>query len=113
MTIRMVLGFLGTVVGSLVFASSAHAQCTMDTDCKGDRVCEAGSCVTPALPPAPAAPSGAAPAVAAPVAAPPPPPSYSVPPGTVEDTRPKMQRHSAGMMAGGIVMVSFVPVALL
>lgn len=24
-----------------------------------------------------------------------------------------MQRHSAGMMAGGIVMVSFVPVALL
>jgi len=89
----------------------------MDTDCKGDRVCEAGACVTPALPPAPAAPSGAEPAVApAPAPAPaaaPPPPTYSVPLGTVEDTRPKMQRHSTGMMAGGIVMVSFVPIALL
>ena len=87
----------------------------MDTDCKGDRVCEAGACVAPALPPAPAAPSGATPATApapGPAAAPPA-PTYSVPPGTVLDTRPKMQRHSKGMMAGGIVMVSFVPIALL
>ena len=115
MSFRTVLGLLGGVVGSLFYASSAFAQCSMDTDCKGDRVCEAGSCVAPALPPPPAPPSGAAePVAAAPApAAAPPPPSYSVPPGTVEDTRPKMQRHSTGMMAGGIVMVSFVPIALL
>ena len=23
------------------------AGCTMDTDCKGDRICERGACVTP------------------------------------------------------------------
>lgn len=39
--------------------------CKYDTQCKGDRVCEKGSCVTPAAPvaaPAPAAPAPAAPA---------------------------------------------------
>ena len=73
------------------------------------------------LPPAPAAPSGAAasdgaPAPVAPVAsstaAPPPP--YAEPRDTpVADAPPRRKRHSTGMMAGGIVMVSFVPIALL
>ena len=34
-------------------------------------------------------------------------------PAAVQDMRPRMERHSTGMMAGGIVMVSFVPIALL
>ncbi len=29
-------------------ARPAAAQCTKDTDCKGDRICEAGACATPA-----------------------------------------------------------------
>ena len=36
------------IVGFLtIFPVSAYAQCTKDTDCKGDRVCEGGSCVNP------------------------------------------------------------------
>ena len=46
--------------GALVMLGSAvaHAQCTKDTDCKGDRVCEAGKCTSPALPDAPPPPPG-------------------------------------------------------
>jgi hypothetical protein len=36
----------------LASASQAHAQCTKDTDCKGDRICELGRCITPASTPA-------------------------------------------------------------
>jgi len=32
---------------SLVVPSSAHAGCEKDTDCKGDRICEAGTCRDP------------------------------------------------------------------
>lgn len=42
----------------LLFSAVASAQCTKDTDCKGDRVCEAGKCTSPVLPPAPPAPPG-------------------------------------------------------
>jgi hypothetical protein len=40
----------------LLVSALAQAQCTKDTDCKGDRVCEAGKCTSPpnASPPAPA-----------------------------------------------------------
>jgi hypothetical protein len=79
--------------------------------------------VTPSapLPPAPATPSGAAaadgaPAPVAPVASSTatPPPPYAEPRDTpVADAPRRRQRHSTGMMAGGIVMVSFVPIALL
>ena len=55
----------GRAVWALISASSvllvsalANAQCTKDTDCKGDRVCEAGKCTSPVLPPAPPAPPG-------------------------------------------------------
>lgn len=37
-------------LGSLLvvsIAGSAGAQCTKETDCKGDRVCEGGNCVSP------------------------------------------------------------------
>ncbi len=43
----------------LLVTALASAQCTKDTDCKGDRVCEAGKCTSPvSLPPAPPAPPG-------------------------------------------------------
>jgi hypothetical protein len=32
----------------------ARAQCTKDTDCKGDRICVDGACASPAASPAPA-----------------------------------------------------------
>jgi hypothetical protein len=52
----------GSVAALLLVQSAAHAQCTKDTDCKGDRVCEAGKCTAPApAAPAPAAPSDVAP----------------------------------------------------
>jgi len=103
--------------------SLARAQCAMDTDCKGDRICEAGKCVQPA---APAAPSAVAPPAAAPGApagsagspAPAAPPTAGAPSGAVaapaaDSPPPKMVRHSTGMMAGGIVMTSLSPIALL
>jgi hypothetical protein len=38
----------------LLVSGLCHAQCSKDTDCKGDRVCTAGKCTAPhALPPAP------------------------------------------------------------
>lgn len=32
-------------LAALLGASAAHAQCTKDTDCKGDRICDRGACV--------------------------------------------------------------------
>ena len=91
------------VAGTLLLAPSlVHAQCRMDTECKGDRVCEGGKCVVPAAPPA--TPPAAAPAAT--------PPAAATPPPAPRPPEPKMQRHSKGMMAGGIVMVSLTPVAL-
>lgn len=107
--------------------ATAHAQCTKDTDCKGDRVCDAGKCVagpppaatppagteaSPAAPPSPEAvppapPAAAAPAPAAP-AAPAPIPVVIVP--QAEEKKPEMKRHSPAMMAVGIVMVAAAPI---
>jgi len=36
---------------ALLWSSAASAQCTKDTDCHGDRICQQGSCVSPAPPP--------------------------------------------------------------
>ena len=126
-------------VAALLLSGAAAAQCTMDTDCKGDRVCEGGKCTAP-LPPAPAAPSGAVdpsappaseppgqgaeppPAeAAAPVAAPPPAPVAAPPPRRAAPQRvvaavpdePVTQRRSRPLMVTGIVMVSVGPLALL
>ena len=43
---RMLCG-LGTTISALLFlhASWARAQCTKDTDCKGERVCQTGTCL--------------------------------------------------------------------
>ena len=50
------LRVLGTTLSALLclHASSARAQCTKDTDCKGDRVCQKGDCVDPPQLPRPA-----------------------------------------------------------
>jgi hypothetical protein len=82
--------------------------------------------VAPSAAPAAASAPTPAPAAAAPVATPvpaPPPVAAPTPEAArpyegsriveVTDTRPKYKRHSTGMMAGGIVMVSFTPIALL
>ena len=49
------------LVALLSAARSGSAACAKDTDCKGDRVCNAGQCVSPsAAPPAAPAPSSCA-----------------------------------------------------
>jgi hypothetical protein len=122
----------------LLVSTLANAQCTKDTDCKGDRVCEAGKCTSP-LPPAPAAPPGAEdatspgpgaetgaaagsePPASAPAAAPvnlqlQTSPSEAAPPAAtapLERDEPRTRRRSRGAMVGGIVMVSVGPLALL
>ena len=132
----------GVIVSWLLFASSAHAQCTKDTDCKGDRVCDAGACKSPAsvapddpngwgvapapqpggeaesAPAAPAKPKATAAAPVVPTAAPPAQAGVSLqtrePSADVQRAqRPKTQRHSVGMMAAGIVMVSVSPIPLM
>ena len=68
----MKLGQLGRILGLTtlfllpLWARAADAQCAKDSDCKGDRICEAGACVNP-VPPATASSSpGATPGPAAP-----------------------------------------------
>lgn len=124
----------------LLATSHGYAQCTKDTDCKGDRVCEAGVCTwpTPAGAPAPTAPSetaaptppdsNAAPASpdsappAAPVAAeaaPPAPAPVATPSAPLDaqptppSDEPTTRRRSKPAMVSGIVMVSVGPIALL
>lgn len=126
----------------LATSTIAHAQCTKDTDCKGDRVCEAGKCTSPqALPPAPPPPPGPPPPDAAPAGdaaasgapapsspatpaavAPTPAPSAAVPPAPVVAAaplaqppadEPPVERRSKPALVAGIVMVSVGPVALL
>lgn len=122
----------------LLVSALANAQCTKDTDCKGDRVCDAGKCASP-LPPAPAAPPGSeaapssgadaapadAPANAEPAPAPAvapvnlqlqPSPGEAAPAGatsSLERDEPRTRRRSRNAMIGGIVMVSVGPIALL
>lgn len=43
---RLIYG-LSVMVAGILFASNIAAQCTKDTDCKGDRICRTGSCVDP------------------------------------------------------------------
>jgi hypothetical protein len=127
-------------VAALLLSGAAAAQCTMDTECKGDRVCEAGKCTAPLPPaPAPAPPPGAeapatdpsnpppavgaaAPPVEPAAAAPVPAPVAAQPPRRaaalqepvpVVPDEPAVQRRSRPLMVTGIVMVSIGPLALL
>jgi hypothetical protein len=42
---------LSTILATLLvaFAPPVNAQCTKDTDCKGDRICERGVCMSPRI----------------------------------------------------------------
>lgn len=71
------------VAAVLVGLVSAQVGCTKDTDCKGDRVCEAGRCVNPVQ---------ASPPVAEPAPSPPPPPPPAAPPVDASEY-PKVVRH--------------------
>src|SRR5687768_15836360 len=66
--VRAILGGLA----ALLLHGVAAAQCTKDTECKGDRVCDAGKCTSPlpAAPPPPPGPAAAPPPAGEPSAAP-------------------------------------------
>lgn len=99
----------------------AQAQCSKDTDCKGDRVCDAGQCTAPAAIAAPAvsAVPSAEPSPAPPAAAPPPvqlAPVQQVAPlasSPLAPTDRPMRRRSTPLMATGIVMTAAAPVVWL
>jgi len=101
-------GVLAAVV--LLLTSAAHAECTKDTDCKGDRICDAGVCQAPPVAAEAAAPAqpvptteAAAPPASAPVApVPAPAPVVAKPP----DLEPKMKPQSTGLMVAGVVALT-------
>src|SRR5687768_7802389 len=87
-------------LAGLLLTTRAQAQCSKDTECKADRVCADGKCVSPesshALPPAPtppAAPTPASPPAVGQVA-------------TDGDEPRTLRRRSPGLMATGIVLTS-------
>ncbi|MGB0638605.1 MAG: hypothetical protein ACPGTU_04700, partial [Myxococcota bacterium] len=49
-----------SLLTATLFSAKAYAGCEKDTDCKGDRICEAQVCVNPTASPAPAPPPEAA-----------------------------------------------------
>jgi hypothetical protein len=113
--------WLGLLTSFFVFTASvtARAQCSKDVDCKGDRVCETGQCVSPP-PPAPAAAPQAAPAPspAAPAVTYPAPAAPAAAPAATQQTPaeapvPKTERNSVALMAGGLTLISIAPIVLL
>lgn len=85
----------------MVFSRQAHAECTKDIECKGDRVCVDGICVDP---PTRAPDPG--------LSAPPPEASTIVPAPTTPDEAPRTERRSKALFVSGIVSLALVPVAL-
>jgi hypothetical protein len=79
---------VAVALSTTICSSFAYAQCTKDTDCKGDRICRSGACEDPA-PAAPANPVADSQPVqpVAPVAA---------PPVTVAAEEPQKMRSFAG-----------------
>jgi hypothetical protein len=78
----------------------------MDTECKGDRVCDAGQCVSP--------PSAAAPLVEQPYGSEV--PTVAPAPAPPVEEKPIKQdttRRSKPLMVGGIVTTAMTPVALI
>lgn len=122
MLMRRLTG-LSVLLCGLLLAGVARAQCSKDTDCVGDRVCENGACVAPPTPvtavTAPPAPTAATPPASAAGSAATPPASSSAAPRapkspaaaapTHEAARTKV--HSPGMLVAGILMLGFAPTA--
>jgi hypothetical protein len=118
-------GALVAVMGCslLAWGSPARAECTKDTDCKGDRVCNAGVCTEPrptsALPPLQAPPEESEPAS-------PPPPAIVRPAAvqpaarvsTADDAeaevqeRTVMEPRSPAMRTAGVVLTAAGAVSL-
>jgi len=112
-------GFWAVLMAVAVVCSSAaaHAQCSKDTDCKGERVCEAGQCVGAAPAPEPTDPKPEAePAPHAAVSSEP--PRESAPEPDVrffdEDKPRKAKKRigKPGMLVAGIVLASAAPIVL-
>lgn len=124
-------GFWAVLVAAAIVCSSAvaRAQCTKDTDCKGERVCEAGQCTGPAPSAAPATPVPPQPQEAPPAEPNLAPRTASRPARVLspepelepdqrfftheEPRKPAKRLRSPGMMAGGIVLTSLGPVLLM
>jgi hypothetical protein len=105
------------VVGGVLLAGRANAQCSKDTECKGERVCEQGQCVTPPKPaeplPPPPPPPPASAAVPAPVVATAPAAAPAAAPrheaghlADAQDEPRSYRRRSPGLMTTGIVLTS-------
>jgi hypothetical protein len=82
------MGFFRTVaaaagLSALLWGSLAYAQCTKDTECKGDRICRSGACEDP-VPAAPANPPGMGQPVAPAMVAPETPSAASTPQSSPE-----------------------------
>jgi hypothetical protein len=111
---RVWAGLLGAAL--LCASALSRAECTKDTDCEGERLCEAGECVATPAKPAPAAspatidPPRAAVAPAATGAAP---TQAAVAARPLDPLPPlKRPRRNRGLMAVGIVMTSVGPLLL-
>lgn len=106
---------------ALVLASArARAECTKDTDCKGDRVCDAGKCTAPKRStPAPSTGAGNADAATAAgpgagaVSAAPSLATPLVPEAPPKREEPPVPRRSRFAMTAGVFMVSIAPFALI
>jgi hypothetical protein len=130
-------GIVAALLGLVLGASPARADCTKDSECKGDRICDKGACVdakpasacstdkdckgdlvcndghcaSPAAAPPPALPPPAPPP---PPLAPAPPPAWSSPPpapfAPAPPAMPTGERPRPGrVILGGWVGGSFVP----
>jgi hypothetical protein len=94
---------LGVAVAVYAIGKPAKAQCGMDAECKGARICDAGRCVEPppgqaaALAPQPATSASAAPA--APTA----PAAVASNRDTATPSPPTWQRRNPSLMILGIV----------
>jgi hypothetical protein len=105
------LRFIGIIAVLSLCALPASGQCTRDTDCKGNRICQNGQCVEPQASPSPqpAAPAQSQPMQSAPASAQqaPPPPIASTP-GAIDFANAAYEVGiGLGPWFGGTVNVGF------
>ncbi len=116
-TLTLALG-----AAALLFAAPSFAQCSKDTDCKGNRVCANGQCVDLVQPtPAVVAPAPVVVQPAPVLVAPPPPVVVQQPVVVVQQPPLQLQQPQLGdrpkpkagwAMASGIVGLVFTPIVL-
>lgn len=86
------------------FAGVARAECTKDTDCKSDRICDAGQCTAP--------PASAPPAASVEAAEPIERETFFDEEESERPARVKKRIGNPGLMVGGIVLAAAAPVVL-